>query len=112
MLLNGLHPRAVPLEELAASRQRRRGDTTRGRVCGACCKRVSHVFQMSHKNVARVSCRCCKSRSRFFNITDVDPQTQTFDPRCCNCLFSNVATTFNIFFMLQILILDVADVEF
>jgi hypothetical protein len=53
-----------------------------------------------------------KSRSRFFNIADVDPPTQTFDSRCCNCLFSNVATTFNIFFMLQLLILDVAGVEF
>jgi hypothetical protein len=31
------------------------------RVCGACCKIVSHVFQMSHKNVVRVSCGCCKS---------------------------------------------------
>jgi hypothetical protein len=47
----------------------------RGRVCGACCKRMSHVFQMSHKDVARVSCGCCKSRSRFFNIADVDPNT-------------------------------------
>jgi hypothetical protein len=115
VLLDGLRPRAAPLEELAASRRRRRGDTTRGMVCGACCKRVSHVFRMSHKDVARVLCRCCKSRSRFFNIADVDHPTQTFDSRCCNCLFSNVvdvATTFNIFFMLQTLILDVADVEF
>jgi hypothetical protein len=51
----------------------------------------------------------------FSTLRDVDPPTQTFDSRCCNCLFSNVAdvaTTFNIFFMLQILILDVADIEF
>jgi hypothetical protein len=36
------------------------------------------------------------------------------DSRCCNYLFSNVAyvaTLFSIFFMLQTLILDVADVE-
>jgi hypothetical protein len=79
-------------------------------VRGACCKCASYAFQMSHKDVARVSCGCCKSRSRFFNIADVDLPTQTFDSRCCNCLFTNVA--FNIFFMLQILILDVADVEF
>jgi hypothetical protein len=56
----------------------------RGRFCGACCKRMSHVFQMSHKDVARVSCGCCKSRSRFFNIADVDPQHK--------CLIPDVAT--------------------
>jgi hypothetical protein len=71
VLLDGLRPRATPLEELAelaASRRQQQGDTPRGKVCGAYCKRVSHVFQMSHKDVARVSCGCCKSRSRFFNI--------------------------------------------
>jgi hypothetical protein len=56
--------------------RRRRGDTTCGRVCGACCKCVSHMFQISHEDVARVSCGCCKSRSRCFSIVDVDPPTQ------------------------------------
>jgi hypothetical protein len=31
------------------------------RIC-ACCKRVFYVFQMFHKDVASVSCGCCKSR--------------------------------------------------
>jgi hypothetical protein len=38
-----------------------------GRVC-ACCKRVFYVFQMFHKDVASVSCGCCKSRSGCFNV--------------------------------------------
>jgi hypothetical protein len=75
VLLDGLRPRAASLEELAASRQRRRGDTTRGRVCRACCKRVSHAFQMSHKDIARVSCGCCKSRSRFLKLRMLNPNT-------------------------------------
>jgi hypothetical protein len=69
----------------------------RGRVCGACCKRMCHVFQMSHKNVARVSCGCCKSRSRFFNIADVDPQHKRLIP--------DVATIcFRMLRMLQLLV--------
>jgi hypothetical protein len=55
VLLDGLRPPTAPLEELAASKRRRRGYMTRGGVCGACCKRASHVFQISHKDVARVS---------------------------------------------------------
>jgi hypothetical protein len=69
----------------------------RDRVCGACCKRMSHVFQMSHKDVARVSCECCKSRSRFFNIADVDPQHKRLIP--------DVATIcFRMLLMLQLLV--------
>jgi hypothetical protein len=37
------------------------------RIC-ACCKRVFYVFQMFHKDVASVSCGCCKSRSGCFNV--------------------------------------------
>jgi hypothetical protein len=94
---------------------RRRGDATCGSVSGACCKCVSHEFQMSHQDVANVLCGCCKSRSRCFNVEDVDPATQRLIPDVANYLFSNVAdvaTIFNIFLMLQTLILNVADVEF
>jgi hypothetical protein len=62
---------------------------------------------MSHQDVASVSCGCCKSSFRCFSVVDVDL-------RCCNYLFSNVAdvaTLFSVFFMLQTLILDVADAE-
>jgi hypothetical protein len=69
----------------------------RGRVCGACCKRMSHVFQMSHKDVARVSCGCCNSGSSFFNIADVDPQHKRLIP--------DVATIyFQMLRMLQLLV--------
>jgi hypothetical protein len=37
------------------------------RIC-ACCKRVFYVFQMFHKDVASVSCGCCKSRSGCFSV--------------------------------------------
>jgi hypothetical protein len=86
-----------------------------------CCNCVLHVFQMSHQDVASVLCGCCKSRSRCFNVANVDPSTQHFDSRCCNYLFSNVANVaiicfrmlrmlqlfFNIFSMLRMLSLDV-----
>jgi hypothetical protein len=38
-----------------------------GRIC-ACCKCVFYVFQMFHKDVASVSCGCCKSRSGCFSV--------------------------------------------
>jgi hypothetical protein len=38
-----------------------------GRIC-ACYKRVFYVFQMFYKDVASVSCECCKSRSGCFNV--------------------------------------------
>jgi hypothetical protein len=37
------------------------------RIC-ACCKCVFYVFQMFHKDVASVSCGCCKSRSGCFSV--------------------------------------------
>jgi DNA-binding transcriptional LysR family regulator len=61
MLLNGLHPRAVPMEELAASIQRRRGDTTRGRVvvhvasvCPTCFRCLTRMLQGFRADVAKV----------------------------------------------------------
>jgi hypothetical protein len=46
------------------------------------------------------------------DVAKVDPPTQRLISRCCSYLFSNVTTTFNIFFMVQTLIIDVTDVEF
>jgi hypothetical protein len=37
------------------------------RIC-ACCKCVFYVFQMFDKDVASVSCGCCKSRSGCFSV--------------------------------------------
>jgi hypothetical protein len=37
------------------------------RIC-ACCKRVFYMLQMFHKDVASVSCGCCKSRSGCFSV--------------------------------------------
>jgi hypothetical protein len=58
-----------------------------------CCNCVLHVFQMSQQDVASVLCECCKSRSRCFNVADVDPSTQhflfpmlqLFVFECCGC---------------------------
>ena len=36
-----------------------------------CCKRTIHMLKMFRKNVASISCICCKSRSRYCNITYV-----------------------------------------
>jgi hypothetical protein len=71
-----------------------------------CCNCVLHVFQMSQQDVASVLCECCKSRSRCFNVADVDPSTQHFLFPMLQ-FFSNVvnvATILNIFLMLQTLI--------
>jgi hypothetical protein len=73
-------------------------------VCPTRFRCLTRILQGFRADVAKVDLD-------FWNCGCWTP-TQSFDSRCCNCLFSNVATTFNIFFMLQILILDVADVEF
>jgi hypothetical protein len=48
-----------------------RGDEETFMACDriwACCKRVFYVFQMFRKDVASVSCGCCKSRSGCFSV--------------------------------------------
>jgi hypothetical protein len=44
---------------------------------GACCKCVFHVFQMFQNYAAIVSCGCCESGSRCFNIVG-----------CCRCVLN------------------------
>jgi hypothetical protein len=49
-----------------------------------CCKCMLHVFGMFLKNVASVSCECCKSRSRCCYVV-------TISDTCCMCINLDVA---------------------
>jgi hypothetical protein len=42
-------------------------------------------FRCFRRTLQSVSCGCFKSRSRCFNVADVDSPTTTFDSRCCKC---------------------------
>jgi hypothetical protein len=57
------------------------------RIC-ACCKCVFYVFQMFQKDVASVSCGCCKSRSGCSALRHEGGMEDVAEPwglrfRCC-----------------------------
>ena len=61
-----ISPHRRPMEELRVASMA--GNI---QVSVHCCKRTIHMLKMFQKNVASISCICCKSRSRYCNITYV-----------------------------------------